>query len=189
MTAIPAKRRNIFIKKAFQGRFIIHVLLLILLSGLCSALLVYWLTGNDLQSQIQTAHINIKETWNRLGLSLLIGHIIAITVAGTLTVYTVLYALHKIAGPLYHFELLCKQISEGKLDMPIALREGDQLQDLAKAFAVMVENLNARQHLKHQQLATLTQQLEQLDAALQLNNPYSELLAQIEQTVEQLRNS
>ena len=53
-------------------------------------------------------------------------------------------ASHIIAGPLYRFEKLCEQVGNDDLDIITAIREKDQLHDLAKAFMVMINKLSAR---------------------------------------------
>ncbi|MEQ1637504.1 MAG: hypothetical protein ABL903_12510 [Methylococcales bacterium] len=162
MSNNTSKRRNIFIKKAFQWRFIVGVFLLILLSSLCSALLIYWITGGDLQAQSQTAHVNIVNAWERLGVSIFIGNFVAFIVAGTIAVFVVLYASHKIAGPLYRFEVLCEQVGNGQLDTITTLREKDQLQDLARAFTVMVSKLRDQRNEQQTCITQLTMQIDQL---------------------------
>ncbi len=159
MNNTATKRRQIFIKKDFQGRFILGVFILILLSGLCSALLIYWMTGGDLQAQAQSAHASIVNASQRLGISIFIGNLVAILVAGGIAVASVLYASHKIAGPLYRFETLCKEVGDGKLDTVTHLRENDQLQDLALAFSAMVAKLHDRRHQRSQLLAELNRQI------------------------------
>jgi methyl-accepting chemotaxis protein len=162
MSKLPVKRRNVFINKAFQWRFIAGVFLLILLSGLCSALLIFWITGGDLQAQSQTAHANIINAWDRLGLSIFIGNVVAIFIAGTLAVFVALYASHKIAGPLYRFEKLCEQVGDGDLDVLVTLREKDQLQELGLAFAGMIKKLRARQSEQQEVVNKINAQIEQL---------------------------
>ncbi|MDO9161258.1 MAG: hypothetical protein Q8N35_03295 [Methylococcaceae bacterium] len=162
MSNVPIKRRNVFINKAFQARIIVGVFLLILLSGLCSAALIFWITGSDLQAQSQTAHANIINAWDRLGLSIFIGNVVAIFIAGTLSVFVALYASHKIAGPLYRFEKLCEQVGDGDLDVLVSLREKDQLQELGAAFASMVDKLRTRKNEQQAVIIKIDVQLEQL---------------------------
>ncbi len=162
MSNTTYKRRIVFINKAFQWRFIAGVFLLILLSGLCSALLIFWITGGDLQAQSQTAHANILNAWDRLGLSIFIGNVVAIVIAGTLAVFVALYASHKIAGPLYRFEKLCEQVGNGDLDVLVSLREKDQLQELGVAFAGMVNKLRARQNEQSAVVAKIKAEIEEL---------------------------
>ncbi|MDP2903497.1 MAG: hypothetical protein Q8N96_10380 [Methylovulum sp.] len=188
MSSIPPKRRHVFIKKAFQGRFIAGMFLLMLLSGLCSALLIYWLAGSDLAAQSQTAHVNIANAWNRLGLSLLIGNVVAVIVTGALTVFVVLYASHKIAGPLYRFEKLCEQVGNGELDVLASLREKDQLHDLAQAFTLMVNKLRTRQSLQNESIAKINQQIRQLKNDGDIATHQAQVIEQLELAVKQLQS-
>ncbi|MDO9106690.1 MAG: hypothetical protein Q7U57_17225 [Methylovulum sp.] len=188
MSSISPKRHQVFIKKAFQGRFIAGVFLLILLSGLCSALLIYWLTGSDLQAQSQAAHVSIANAGQRLGLSILIGNVVAVVVTGILTIYVVLYATHKIAGPLYRFETLCEHVGNGELDVISSLRENDQLHDLAQAFTTMVDKLRKRRDRQNEAIADINQHVQQLKSDEYIASHQPELLARLEQAVKQLQN-
>lgn len=159
MNNISSNRRIIFIKKAFQARFMLGAVALVLLSSLCSALLIYWMTGGDLQSQAQSAHANIVTAWEHLGISILLGNMFAVVVAGLAGVQSVLYASHKIAGPLFRFESLCKDVADGKLETVTQLREGDQLQDLGVAFSVMVNSLRQNREQRLVLLGKLNQHI------------------------------
>jgi methyl-accepting chemotaxis protein len=182
------QRRIVFINKTFQGRFVLNLLLLLLLSGLCSALLVYWITGGDLQAESQSAHGNIANALDHLGISLVLGNLTAMLVVGTLTVFMVLYASHKIAGPLYRFEKLCRQIGDGQLDAMTSLRENDQLQELGTAFGEMVEKLRLRRDQRLGLVKKLSFHLEGLEQDQPLSPAQIEHLAQIRQALSQLAN-
>jgi hypothetical protein len=180
------KRRKIFINKAFQGRFILNVILLILLSAFCSALLIYWLTGGDLLAESQTAHGSIVNAREHLGISIFIANLAALLVVGTLTVFMVLYASHKIAGPLYRFEKLCEQIGDGQLEGMTRLRDGDQLQDMGRAFSDMVTKLRGRQDQRAMLVAELSGHIEQLQKDEAIAIQYSQQLEQIRQAIKKL---
>lgn len=171
MTQSVIKRRHIFIKKAFQTRFILGILGLILLSSFSSAVLIYWMTGGDLQAQSQSAHINLATAWERLGLSILLGNSVAVLVVGTAAIISVLYSSHKIAGPLYRFETLCREVENGNLDAVSQLRESDQLQELAQAFGSMVTALANRRDQRFQQINAMKQQLS--DLAVSIKNDHA----------------
>ena len=160
MNNAASKRRNVFIKKAFQARFMVGVIGLILLSSLCSAALIYWITGGDLQAQSQSAHVNITTAWQRLGLSILLSNLVAVIVVGAAGIISAMYASHKIAGPLFRFETLCEEIGDGKLETVTQLREGDQLQELGQAFSTMVEKLRQRSHSRSQLVSDLKIQID-----------------------------
>jgi methyl-accepting chemotaxis protein len=181
-------RRSVFIKKAFQGRFIASVLLMIILFGLCSAGLIYWLISGDLQSQSQSAHVNIANAWERLGLSILIGNIVAAVVAGLSAIIVVLYISHKIAGPLYRFEILCRQIGEGNLDGVTHVRENDQLQELAIAFTEMVGQLRQRRDQQQALLTELQIQLDMLGNQVESTLSGDSALINLKETLKKLEN-
>ena len=181
------QRRTIFINKAFQGRFILGVILLILLSSFCSALLIYWIAGGDLQAQTQTAHINIANTLEHLGISIFIANVAALLIAGGLSVFVMLYSSHKIAGPLYRFEKLCEQVGDGQLDTITSLREGDQLQDMGKAFAGMVSKLRDRKSQRVVLATSLSDQLGQLQKDPAVSANYSRQLAAMQDALKQLQ--
>ena len=179
------KRRNVFINKSFQGRFILGVFLLILLSGLCSALLIYWLTGGELKAQSQTAHLDIMTVFEHLGLSILIGNVVAILIAGVISVIVVVLASHKIAGPLYRFETLCEQIGDGNFDGVTSLRENDQLQALGKSFSSMTAKLRLKQNQQRETVAKIQSQIDLLKSDQSLTPQQHTQLATLEQTVKQ----
>lgn len=182
-----AKRRTIYIKKDFQGRTILSVFLLIVLSGLCSALLLYWLTGGELQSQSFSAHYNMMDNLEHLGVSILIANVVAIFIAGGLAVFVILYASHKIAGPLYRFEKLCEHIGNGQLDTITSLREHDQLQELGNAFTGMVAKLRSRKDQRAVLVTKLSDHLAQLQQDPAIATHYSEHLEQMRQALAQLQ--
>ena len=162
MSKVHFKRSHIFINKVIQARFIAGAFLMILLSGLCSALLIFWITGGDLEAQSQSAHANIINAWDRLGLSILISNVVSMVIAGTIALFVVLHATHKIVGPLYRFEKSCEQIGEGNLNAYISLREKDQLQSLGLAFTNMVNKLRSRKSEQQELVVRLSTQVEQL---------------------------
>jgi methyl-accepting chemotaxis protein len=162
MSRAQFKRRKVFINQSIQARYIIGVFLMILLSGLCSALLIFWITGGDLQAQSQSAHASIVNAWDRLGLSILIGNVVSIVIAGTISMFVVLYASHKIVGPMYRFKKICEQVGAGNLDTQLSLREKDQLQELGLAFSDMVHKLRTKKAQQLDLVAQINIQIEQL---------------------------
>jgi len=186
-TTQPSKRKIILISKAFQGRFIASVLATIILFGICSAILLYWLIGNDLQVQSQAAHINIANTWERLGLSILIGNVIATIIAGGTAIIVVLYISHKIAGPLYRFETLCKQVGDGHLDTITHLRANDQLQELAKSFSSMVDKLQSKRQQKNHLTDEANNELEVIKKKSDLTPEQRDSITKIESIVAKIK--
>ncbi|TAN66801.1 MAG: HAMP domain-containing protein [Methylobacter sp.] len=180
------KRRSVFIKKGFQGRFILGILAIILLSGLCSALLIYWITGDELRAWSLSPHANIDKASERLGLSILIGNAVSILVAGAVAVVAVLYASHKIVGPLHRFETLCEQVGNGNLDELNALRANDQLHELARAFDDMVAKLRSRRDQQAGLLVGINNHIRDLKSSDNLTTEQLNILSELAEAVAQL---
>ncbi|QPK63915.1 HAMP domain-containing protein [Methylomonas sp. LL1] len=179
MNNYQPKRRSVFIQKGFQGRFILTAFAIILLSGLFSALLIYWIAGDDLRAQSQSVHVNIVNTWERLGISIMIGNLVSVVLAGAVAVVSVLYASHKIAGPLYRFETLCREVGDGNLDAATHLRANDELQQLAKSFSDMVDKLRDNREGQARQLADINQSLSALAVSDNLTTEQRNILAEV----------
>lgn len=141
---VKNKRRTLFIQPAFQGRFIASMLGLILLFAVCSAFILYLLLASDLESEARSAHLRIVDTWQKLGLSIVIGNLVSALFTGITVIVVVLYISHKIAGPMYRFQKLFAEVGRGHLDMTASLREHDQLKELASSFDEMLASLRKR---------------------------------------------
>ena len=189
MTNNLFKRQSVFIKKGFQSRFILGVLAIILLSGLCSALLIYWIVGDELQARALSPHINIANAGERLGISILIGNVVSILVAGVVAAVSVLYASHKIAGPLHRFEVLCEQVGNGNLDSISSLRKNDQLQELAQAFVGMVAKLRSRRDRRVGLVADINNHIDDLKNGGNLTTEQHHILFALSEAAAQLNKA
>jgi nitrogen fixation/metabolism regulation signal transduction histidine kinase len=118
----------------------------------------------------------------------LIGNIVAAVVAGLSAIIVVLYISHKIAGPLFRFETLCRQIGEGNLDGVTHVRENDQLQELAVAFTEMVEQLRQRRDQQQAVLTELHIQLDMLGNQFESTPSGDSVLISLKETLKKLEN-
>ena len=135
------KRKQYFIKKAFQMKVIVQFLLILIIGIIISGVGIYFLADNELETKLFTAHLTIENTRDLLLPIILFTSLIVLAILSTLTVYTVLYLSHKIAGPLYRFEKITEDIGKGDLNTYVKLRKNDELLPLQTAFENMVENL------------------------------------------------
>lgn len=188
-TVHPKKRKTILINKVFQGKFIASVLATIVLFGLCSAAIIYWLISSDLHVQSQAAHINIANTWERLGVSILVGNVVAAIIAGLMAVIVVLYISHKIAGPLYRFETLCKEVGEGNLDTITYLRANDQLQELAQSFSLMVDKLRNKRKQTNSSIENINNQLASLQNEIDFSSEQLKTIEKIKSILEHIKEA
>ncbi|MEZ4375988.1 MAG: hypothetical protein R3B07_34600 [Polyangiaceae bacterium] len=66
---------------------------------------------------------------------------------------------HRVAGPIFKMKRQLREVGEGNLQIPSALRKGDELVHFFETFADMVRNLRKRQE---NEIAMLDQALESL---------------------------
>lgn len=140
----PYRRRQYFIKRKFQGRFILQFSLLILVGCAAFGLAVYLYSTQTLTTAFIDSKLRVMSTANfLLPAILLIALIVTTAVALTGAVRLLLFS-HKIAGPLYRLEKSAEAVQAGKLDFQVRLRSGDELQDFAHSMDAMVRELRTR---------------------------------------------
>lgn len=155
----PHRRRQFLIQRAFQGRFIAWMLVVIVLFGLCFGGVLYLILDSALESSLQSAHLQVESLWQRLGMAVLLGNVIAILVAGMAAAIVVLVYSHRIAGPLYRIGKILESLGRGELDMPLQLREGDQLQELVAVLRQTVERLRRRRQRRLALIAAIEEKI------------------------------
>jgi len=156
------KRKKLFIQPAFQGKFIFWIIVVVILASVVSALLLYFLLTTFFESQSQSAHIVLKESWQHLGLAIVIGNLVALLFGSVIAAIIVLYHSHRIAGPLYRFCRIFEQIGEGRLDDMMQLRKHDELAEVAESIQLMIDKLKQQREQRVQAIKTTLNELDQL---------------------------
>ncbi len=141
------KRRNYFIKKELQGRYILSLFALVILGSilytaifsLCSELTF---TMNCLSSG-KTSYLCLSEVLRVHWMSILSGGIIGAVIWVFLT--------HRVAGPLYRVERTIDKMALGDLDFNMKLRKHDEGKDLADAVNrlknILASNIDSMREL------------------------------------------
>ena len=135
--------KNLLIKKGFQGR----ILMLVIMGGfVCTCFngilyYTYVTESYDFIFQYYDApQVFMDETYKDLlnfGLLLMLLSFLITTVIA-------LYALiitHRAAGACYRLELIIQEIKSGNTDARVHLRKRDEFQELAVAFNEMMDEL------------------------------------------------
>jgi len=157
------KRKKVFIQPAFQSRFIFWIVVVVILASILSAILLYFLLTSFYASQAQSAHIILAESWQRLGLTIAMGNLIALLLGSVVAAFIVLHRSHKIAGPLYRFCQIFEQIGKGQLKDMMHLRKNDELSEVADSIQNMIDGLKQQRQHRQQTLQTMLNTLEQLE--------------------------
>lgn len=136
-----SQRKNYFIEKSMQSKFIVTLMLLIFLVSVitvCNVYVIYeYVHSNSVSGQGDTGFFSVA--FNLMGYRLfLIGMVNIIIVA----IIGVFYS-HQFAGPSYKIEKSIKQIAEGDLSFKVTLRKSDTMHNIAESLNVMVDNFRS----------------------------------------------
>jgi methyl-accepting chemotaxis protein len=142
----PAKiaRRQYFIKKDFQTRFIVRFILVLIIGGIISVGLTLMTTRGTLTTSYVDARLVIQDTPLAILPSVILTTLITIVVVGVIAAIVMLLVSHKIAGPMFRFEKDIERIAGGDLKSHIHLRKGDQFQEMVTTLNTMIDSLNSK---------------------------------------------
>lgn len=135
------RRRQYFIDKKFQTRFIVKFASLVIIATAVSSAIVYLMAMSTVTTSFENSRLLIEGTADFILPSILLAGAITIISIGFATIAIALFTSHKIAGPLYRMQKDLKEVSAGNLQMIFTLRKGDELKPLAESLNMMVEAL------------------------------------------------
>lgn len=147
-TSKPAARRNtIFIKKSLQLRY----MLLIILSVLCGLAIMTFELSATLSDLFDTHPVLMQPIYDEF-FHIASSFFYKIVIYLLFVVVISAFLSHKMAGPVYRFEQVCKAIAKGDFSQRVHLRQGDQFIELQDDFNAMMDrveeeiNKNKSQH-------------------------------------------
>jgi len=145
-TEAPYRRRNFFIDKEFQSKFIFRFCGVVLGAGLITIGILYLLASRSTTVSIMDSRVVVRTTADFL-LPILIQTVVIVTIMASLaTILMALFASHKIAGPLFRFKKIIQSMEGGDLSSDFNIRHLDQLQDLSSTFNSMIKKLRMEQN-------------------------------------------
>lgn len=142
--ATAIKRRQYYIKKDFQARFIARFFGILVLGGLISVALTFANNRDTLTAVYANSRLMIQNTSLAIMPSVIFTTIITTLVISLVAVVVTLLVSHKIAGPMFRFEKDIQRITGGDLKSRIHIRKGDQFQEMAVSLNEMVQSLSDR---------------------------------------------
>jgi len=138
------QRRNYYIDKNFQTKFILKFCSLVAVGSLLTVALIYWLAQHSTTVGIADGRVAVHTTAEYLLPLLLQTVLLQIVIVSLVAVVMTLLVSHKIAGPLFRFKVMLGILGEGDLLSTMKLREGDQLQQVAVAYNEAVGKINEK---------------------------------------------
>jgi methyl-accepting chemotaxis protein len=138
------KRRNFFIKKEMQGRYVFSFFIFIIFSSLLYASIFSWLSADSFTIVYKDNHLTLGQTPYMLFTDLLRANWLLILSGGILGVVIAIFMTHRFAGPFFKLERSVREMSEGNLASSIRLRKNDEGKELAEAIDSFREGLATR---------------------------------------------
>ncbi|MCD4678373.1 MAG: methyl-accepting chemotaxis protein [Desulfobacula sp.] len=137
------KRRNYFINKEFQGRFIFNFFLLATIGSLLFVGVFSFFSSNTLSIAYDNYHLQFGVTPGILFKNILSAQWLFVVFGGGIVIIVTLFLTHRVAGPFYRFERTLDEMIEGDISNKIILRQKDEGKDLAQkinAFNFILED-------------------------------------------------
>jgi len=138
------RRKNYFIERSFQAKFILKFCMLVAAGGLLTIGILYFLAARSTTVTIVNSSVVVKTTADFLLPILIQTALVVIILTSIATIIVTLFVSHKIAGPLYRLKKAMGDLGEGNFSTEIKLREMDQLKDMAEAFNSMAAKLKEK---------------------------------------------
>ncbi|MBD3263858.1 MAG: HAMP domain-containing protein [Candidatus Omnitrophica bacterium] len=157
------KRRNYFIDKNFQSRFILKFCTIVIISSLVVSGLLLYVGRDSTTVAIENTEVVVKNTADFI-LPVLIQTMIVVFIfsAAAVMILTLLVS-HKISGPLFRLKREIDYLSGGDFRRNFNIRGNDQLKNFARGLEDMCTSLRLRHLTLKDRLTELKEYLEQKD--------------------------
>lgn len=138
------RRRSIInysIKRQFQVRLLITVMVVVFISIGLNGALFYIFSNQEIGSSFKQFHVHAKSFLDLLLPFIAVSLAVGLAAALAIT----LFLPHRIAGPLFRMERDIKdRVGEGDFTVRFSVRKGDELADLAESLNTMEAKLKSR---------------------------------------------
>jgi len=131
------RRKIILINKSFQYKLIAKFIILNTTILIIFAGFIYLFFNSELDSNLHPAHVTFKNMKEMLFPIITTLSLINIIISSIIIWIYILFASHKLAGPMYRFNQALDEIGDRNLKPLINLREGDQYIEISSSFEKM----------------------------------------------------
>lgn len=137
------RRRNYFIKKDLQGKYIFSFFIFVLLGSILFTAILSFLSADTLTIVYENYNVKIGQTPLMLLKEILSAHLIFIVTGGLLVVVLSMFLTHRFAGPIFRFEKSVEDMISGNFAFQIWLRNKDEGKELAEKMNRLIMMLSA----------------------------------------------
>ena len=125
------RRRNYFVDKAFQTKFIVKFCLILMVASFLIGGLTYLLNLKTTTVAFDSMRVVVKSTSDFIMPITLYILVIVTLLSSVMTIVLTLFISHRISGPLYKFSLELKTMQGGDLSSVVRIRSEDQFKQTA----------------------------------------------------------
>jgi signal transduction histidine kinase len=137
------RRRNYFIKKDLQGKYIFSFFIFVILGSILFTAILSFLSADTLTIVYDNYNVKIGQTPLMLLKEILSAHLIFIVTGGLLVVVLSMFLTHRFAGPIFRFEKSVEDMISGNFAFQIWLRNKDEGKELAEKINRLIMMLSA----------------------------------------------
>ncbi|MEW6602143.1 MAG: methyl-accepting chemotaxis protein [Nitrospirota bacterium] len=138
------RRRKYINDTKLQLKFVSTFVIVCLLCGILTSAVFNYLALKKLESLMWSTHINIESTDELLTHLFMNVNIINFISVAALLIIAGFWRIRKITGPLYRMREDIGKVAEGDLPANIALRQKDELKDIAYELNNMIKSIRDR---------------------------------------------
>jgi len=181
------RRRNFFIHKDFQSRFILRFVSTTTLWAVAAIALFAYFSKKRLQDALYTTHFKVSSPGELLLSSTISAYTIALVLFIALLAYAISTLRKKHLTPLYMLKKDISRIAGGDLVTEVSLREEDEFQDLASDVNAMRKELCRNLvKIKEGQVA-LSSAISELQRAVLQEQPATDHVVSIKEAVARMK--
>jgi methyl-accepting chemotaxis protein len=138
------RRRNYFIRKEFQGKFVLSFFLTIFVGAIIFTFIFSIFSAHTITVTYEDAILKVDRTPKALAVEIVRTYGVYILLLGLGISLVSLFLSHRIAGPIYRLERSVEEIAKGNLSLKITLRRKDELKELATSMNAMIGALSGQ---------------------------------------------
>lgn len=134
------RRKTILIKRDFQIRIVLIVLLTVVIFANINAIIMYSLFTRSLGTGPILDFLGIAEPAEAFVFVILVTESLGLVIVFVIS----LYISNSFAGPVYNIEKILFKVADGDLSRKVKLRSGDEFHDLAIEVNNAIEGIRER---------------------------------------------
>jgi methyl-accepting chemotaxis protein len=181
------RRRNFFINKDFQIRFILKFVLTSTLWAIATITFFAYFAKKRLQDALYTTHLKVSSPGDILLSSALLAQAIALILFIVLLAYAIYTLRKKLSVPLYMLEKDVARIADGDLVTVVSLREEDEFQALASDMNTMRKELGQKLSKIKEGQTVLASAVSELHRAALKGNPSANHVGSLKDAVARMK--